>query len=287
MSMKFNIVTPSFNQGQYIEQTIQSVLSQEGDFSIQYIIADGGSTDNSVEVIKKYDDLLKSGLYPIKCKGIEFQWWSRKDKGQSDAINQGFRLAKGEILAWINSDDFYEPNAFEIVLRAFDNHPDISFINGDCYGIMLSGERKTTKSSVQTFETALRKGNNILQPAVFFKRDAFEEVGGLDVGLHYSMDIDLWIRLLKRKESLYMPTILATYRLWEESKSVKSQDKFWSEKRKVYKKYGGRFFDPILIYRLKRYLPLQDKIRRRLPRVYFRIKKGFYTIYNKLYYKHQ
>jgi len=285
--MKISIVTPSYNQGQFIEQTIKSVLDQGGDFYIDYLIADGGSTDNSVEVIKKYDELLKKGLYPIKCRGIEFRWWSRKDKGQSDAINQGFRLAKGEILAWINSDDFYEPGAFEIVLRAFYNHPNISFINGDCYGIMFSEERKISKSSVQTFETALRKGNNILQPAVFFKRDAFEEVGGLDVNLHYSMDIDLWIRLLKRKESLYMPTILATYRLWEESKSVKSQDKFWGEKRKVYKRYGGRFFDPVLIYRIKRFIPYLDRLRKTKPEIYFGIKKMFYICYNALYYHHK
>jgi len=91
----FTIVTPSYNQGRFIEQTIQSVLSQAGDFSIQYIIADGGSTDNSVKIIEKYDNLLNTGNYPIKCKGVEFCWWSHRDAGQADALNQGFFYGKG------------------------------------------------------------------------------------------------------------------------------------------------------------------------------------------------
>ena len=93
--MRFSIVTPSYNQGKYIEETIKSVISQEGDFSIDYVIADGGSTDNSVEIIKKYSKLLNDGRYPIKCNDIKFRWWSKKDRGQSDAINQGFNSTDG------------------------------------------------------------------------------------------------------------------------------------------------------------------------------------------------
>src|SRR3972149_7029872 len=101
------IVTPSFNQGRFIGETIESVISQEGDFLLEYLIMDGGSTDNSVEVIKKYEDLLKGGGWPVRCRGIEYRWVSVKDNGQADAINKGFMASKGETLAWLNSDDVY------------------------------------------------------------------------------------------------------------------------------------------------------------------------------------
>src|SRR4030065_830719 len=106
-----SVVTPSYNQGRYIEETIKSVLSQEGDFRIEYLIMDGGSTDNSVEVIKKYDRLLKEGRWPVKCLGITYSWTSEKDKGQTDAINKGFAGCTGEILNWINRDDRPTPAA--------------------------------------------------------------------------------------------------------------------------------------------------------------------------------
>lgn len=172
--MKFTIVTPSYNQGQYIEQTIKSVLDQAGDFFIDYIIADGGSTDKSVEIIKKYDNLLKNGLYPIKCNGIELHWWSKKDKGQSDAINQGFKIAKGEILAWINSDDFYEANAFKEVLEIFNAHTELDLVYGDGYVVKDGTSNKTIKrSTVGTFNEFLRRYNYIFQPSAFWKKYSF------------------------------------------------------------------------------------------------------------------
>lgn len=107
MNNVISIVTPSFNQGRFLEQTINSVITQEGDFYIDYIVADGGSTDNSVAIIKKYDDLIKSKEFICQCRGIEFSWWSQKDNGQPEALNNAFGRAKGDILAWINSDDYY------------------------------------------------------------------------------------------------------------------------------------------------------------------------------------
>jgi len=151
------IVTPSYNQGQFIEETINSVLSQEGDFFIQYIIADGGSTDNSVEIIKKYEKLLKEKKYPVRCKGIEYIWWSRKDRGQSHAINQGFKIAKGDILAWINSDDYYEPGAFDYIFDMFRKHPHIDMIYGDCYFILGNKKKILGKSKQGDFYSFLMK----------------------------------------------------------------------------------------------------------------------------------
>src|SRR4030065_468365 len=104
-----SIVTPSYNQGKFIAETIESVLSQEGDFYIDYIIMDGGSADNSLEIINKYDQLLKKGRWSVKSRGIKYSFTSKKDKGQSDALKIGFSQAAGEILCWINSDDRLTP----------------------------------------------------------------------------------------------------------------------------------------------------------------------------------
>ncbi len=286
MPKTFSIVTPSYNQGRFIEQTIKSVLSQAGDFFIEYIIADGGSTDESVDIIKKYEHLLKTNAYPIRCQGVTYRWWSKKDAGQSDAVNQGFAAANGSILAWINSDDFYLPEALQTIHTLFAAHPEIDLINGDCQGIQFpSGNVILGKSKPQTFEEALRKGNSILQPGVFFTKKIFVEVGPLDVDLHYNMDIDLWLRILQKARSLYVPRPLATYREWEQSKSVSQQSRFWPERKKIYKKYGGRLFDPVMIYRLSYLLPGPFFLRKQFPRVYSAIKKLFYSVYNKTYYR--
>src|SRR3990170_2770087 len=127
---KITIVTPSYNQGRFIEETIKSVLSQEGGFYIEYLIMDGGSTDNSVEVIKKYDRLLKEGRWPVKCLGITYSWASEKDKGQSDAINKGFRQARGDYIAWLNSDDTYEPGAIGKAVDYLQAHPEYMMVYG-------------------------------------------------------------------------------------------------------------------------------------------------------------
>ena len=220
------IVTPSYNQGQFIEETINSVLSQEGDFFIQYIIADGGSTDNSVEIIKKYEKLLKEEKYPVRCKGIEYIWWSRKDRGQSHAINQGFKIAKGDILAWINSDDYYEPGAFDFVLKKFKENPEVDFIYGDVYIVDQNKKRKELSRSKQGgFDSFFAEKYTIHQPSTFYTKRIIEKVGLLDENLHYFMDRDLWFRILKITKSLYFQKPLSNFRIWENSKTSPYQEK--------------------------------------------------------------
>lgn len=109
-----SVITPSYNQGQYIEETILSVISQEGDFQIDYLIMDGGSTDGTVEVIRKYAEMIDKNAYPHRCRGVALRWVSEKDKGQTDAINKGIRQSKGSILTYINSDDAFSPVASKI-----------------------------------------------------------------------------------------------------------------------------------------------------------------------------
>jgi len=241
MNNKITIVTPSLNQGKFIERAIKSVLSQKGDFFIDYIIADGGSIDNSVEIIRKYDDLLKEKKYSIGCSGIDFKWWSMSDKGQSDAINQGLKIAKGDILAWINCDDYYEPGAFEFIMKKFKENPDIDLIYGDCYQIKMGSEKSILKPEKINFDKMLNTGYQLDQPAVFFTKRILDKVGLLDEGLHYAMDFDLWLKILKTGKTLYVPKALATFELWSECKGIKYEKRFSVETRKVCRKYDKNF----------------------------------------------
>lgn len=284
--MKFSIVTPSYNQGLFIEQTINSVLSQEGDFFIDYIIADGGSTDNSVENIKKYDDLLKKGLYPIKCKGVEFRWWSKKDKGQSDALNQGFKIAKGEILAWINSDDYYEPGAFQKVLTIFNNKPNTDLVYGSCYFLHENtGKKAFSEVMLTDFNDLLLMGCHINQPSVFITNGAMKDFGYLNEKLHYTMDYDLWLRIFAIGRVVSEKQALSTFRFQNESKSVSQGNKFSKEVRELRKSYGGNVIDRATIGKIRSKIKLLEVLRKKTPSVYFFIKKIFYSKIDKFTYK--
>jgi len=215
-----SIVTPSYNQAEFLAQTIESVINQEGDFHIDYIVVDGGSTDGSVAIIRHYESLLQHGGWPRKCRGITFHWLSEKDEGQTDALMKGFRLAHGEILAWLNSDDTYLPGALQVAADFFQSHPDTALMYGDAVYCDASG------AIIGSYRTAafdldrLAAANIICQPAAFFRRSAFDAVGGLDGTLHFAMDYDLWIRIGRRFTCRHTPRFLATYRLHESSKTV-------------------------------------------------------------------
>jgi len=224
--MKITIVTPSYNQSAFLAETIESIISQEGDFTIDYIIIDGGSSDNSVDIIKRYDALLQRREWPVKCHGINYRWISEKDKGQTDALIKGFRMSEGEVLAWLNSDDTYLSGALQTAACFFRGHPDAALMYGDanyCDALGTGiGSYRTT-----AFDLAkLASINFICQPAVFFRRSAFEVVGGLDGTLDFVMDYDLWIRIGRRFPCRHLPHLLATYRLHEASKTISSDTLF-------------------------------------------------------------
>lgn len=211
-----SIVTPSFNQGRFIEETILSVLTQKGDFLLEYIIRDGGSTDNTVAVIRKYEQLLKEKKIPLRCKGIDFLWTSERDKGQADAINQGFRTAKGEILAWLNSDDTYAPGAVAKALECFAKDPEIAFIYGDCFYTDESMEKKNYFSASSTVDLArfvCGEGRGLVQPTVFVKREAAARAGFLNEKLYFTLDQDWFIRIARNFKGRYVPFAFANDRL--------------------------------------------------------------------------
>lgn len=240
--MLVSIVTPSFNQDRYIEETIRSVLAQDYP-QIEYRIIDGGSTDGTVDVIKKYENKLVG-------------WVSEPDKGQTDAINKGFAQAKGDILAWLNSDDTYEPGAVRAAVRYLQEHPDVGMVYGDCNYINESGNVIGRFHSAQTSYKLLRQGyTHIPQQTMFFRAGLWKQVGPLDPSFYFAMDYDLWTRIAARAKIKYVPQTWANFRLHSSAKTILADDLCWPEMIKVHYRDGGSFFSVIVAkYYLRRFM---------------------------------
>jgi GT2 family glycosyltransferase len=193
-----SIVTPSYNQAPFLEQTIRSVLDQDYP-SLEYIVIDGASTDGSVEIIRKYSDRLA--------------WWvSEKDKGQGEAINKGLARARGDILAWINSDDYYLPNAVSSAVKIFEENPDVVLVYGDMLAVDQNSETTNALKYGQYSLEDLLCFQIIGQPAVFFRREVFEKTAGLDTTYHFMLDHHLWIRIAQQGKILHVPQLWAAAR---------------------------------------------------------------------------
>jgi glycosyltransferase involved in cell wall biosynthesis len=217
-------VTPSYNQGRYIEDTIQSVLSQDYP-NLEYLVLDGGSTDETLKVLKRFEGRLR--------------WISERDRGQADAINKGFRMAKGAILGWLNSDDIYLPGAIGKVVEGFQTHRDIGMLYGEGYHVDAAGkviERYYTEPF--NFQR-LGEICFICQPTAFLRADVFRAIGPLEIGLHYCMDYDYWIRVAKRFRIGYLGEYLAHSRLHLETKTLSQGVEFHEEILQTVKKHYG------------------------------------------------
>lgn len=236
-----SIVTPSYNQGEFLSTTIESVLSQEGDFYLDYIIMDGGSTDNSVEIMQSFDGLLQRGEWNVACKGITFRWHSEKDKGQADAVNKGFAQAKGKILGWLNSDDTYLPGAVAKILDIFRSNPDTVMVYGNAWYTGRDGAITRRYGSEPFNLQRLAQRSIICQPTVFLRKEALQEIGELDTSLHTCLDYDLWIRLGKRfeKRIVFLEYYLATSRMYAENKTLSQRDHIYNETMAVVKRHFG------------------------------------------------
>lgn len=193
-----SIITPSYNQAPYLEQTIESVLEQDYP-RIEYIVIDGGSTDDSVEIIRKYEDRLA-------------YWISEKDSGQAEAINKGFSHARGEILAWLNSDDYYMLNTISVVARCFEQNPDVVMLYGDVLAVDGDGQTLNLLRYRQLSLQDLLCFQIIGQPSVFFRRAALEKAGWLDTTFHFMLDHHLWIRLAQQGRIMHIPQIWSAAR---------------------------------------------------------------------------
>jgi glycosyltransferase involved in cell wall biosynthesis len=221
-----SIVTPSYNQARFLDETIRSVLAQDYR-RIEYIIVDGGSTDGSQEIIRRYAERLA--------------WWvSEPDKGQTDAINKGFSRAKGQVLAWLNSDDTYLPKAVSEAVAYLRTHPEAGMVYGDANLIDESGEVIGKFPARQTDYRRLRRGYvHIPQQAAFFRADLWRKVGPLDPTFYFAMDYDLWVRLARLAPLHYFPRPWANFRLHQAGKSVISDDRCWPEMLRVHRREGG------------------------------------------------
>jgi glycosyltransferase involved in cell wall biosynthesis len=224
--MLVSIITPSYNQARFLETTIQSVLSQQG-VELEYIIVDGGSSDGSQEIIQRYADRLA--------------WWvSEPDKGQTDAINKGFSRARGEILAWLNSDDTFEPGAAAEAAAYLQNHPDAGMVYGDANFIDENGKVIGMFPARQTDYRRLKQGYvHIPQQASFFRASLWQIVGPLDPSFYFAMDYDLWVRLARLAPLVYTPRLWASFRLHGSGKTIAADDRCWPEMMRVHTREGG------------------------------------------------
>lgn len=199
---RISVITPSYNQGEFLEQTIRSVLLQ-GYPNLEYIIIDGGSSDNSVEIIKKYEQYLT-------------HWISEPDRGQSHAINKGFEKSSGQIMCWLNSDDYYLPGTLQFVAEHLADNSGAFALIGHCYVVYTDGRPPLiAKGRYENRQQLLRywTGYQMHQPSIFWRREVYKKVGFLDESQHYIMDFDYWTRIAQHFDFMNVDRFLscATY----------------------------------------------------------------------------
>ena len=206
--MKISVVTPSFNQGAYLEATLRSLLDQNYP-GLEMIVIDGGSTDESVEIIRRYASSLS-------------YWESEKDRGQSHALNKGFAHLQGDIWSWLNSDDLLEPGALRRVADEFANDPEAGVIYGDCIYVGEDGETVIETFRGEPYSRLRHLAHRfIAQPSCFFRTSMVPP--HVREGLHFCMDYDLWLKLAERGVKFrYVPEVFSRYRLHAQSKSVRA-----------------------------------------------------------------
>lgn len=219
------IVTPSYNQGAFIGETIESVL-QQGYPNLEYWVIDGGSTDNTIDILRTY--------------GQRINWISENDRGQAHAINKGLQKVSADIVAFINSDDLYLPDAFSLVSRYFSEHPKAMWLTGDYLIIDDSG--KTTQPYLRGYKKMLRKcagfqmlaiANSVAQPSTFWRRELLEEIGYFDESFRYCFDYDFWLKAIKRYPLHIIENRLSLFRVHRNSKGGSQFSKQFREEHEV------------------------------------------------------
>lgn len=224
------VVTPSFNQGAFLEATIRSVIMQCYP-KIEYIVIDGGSTDDSLRIIKKYQRFIA-------------YWVSEPDRGQAHALNKGFAKGTGQVFVWLNSDDFFMPNAFFNVVECCSGQEKWSMIVGKARKIREDGKtiwehlpRKVNFESIAQW-----RGNYIAQAACFFSPEVFKMVSGLSEEYHYALDVDLWLKMARIHPAIRVDKLLACHREHRNAKTAALRGKMWAETRLVQIRHGREGF---------------------------------------------
>lgn len=232
--MKLSIVTPSYNQGKFVRDTFESILNQNVNFTIEYILVDAVSTDETPRIVEEYTPKFKT-------KGIEFIYICEKDSGQSNAINKGWKIATGNIVTYLNSDDYYEPNVLQKVMDYFNNNPDIKWAYGGWNLVTKEKEIFLSAKPKKYDKNKLLNYCNIGQPSCFFKKELLDEFGMLNEKLHFAMDYDLWLRFASKYTAGIIDKTLSNMRYHDEAKSTSQTKKQLAEVLQVGKKYTKLF----------------------------------------------
>ena len=224
---KVSIITPSYNQGHFLEETIRSVLAQDYP-NLEYIIVDGASKDNSVDIIRKYESHLS--------------WWvSEKDQGHADALNKGFAHATGDILAWINSDDTYEPGAVSEAVAFLSAHPEVGMVYGDANLTNNNSQIVGKFAAKQTSYLQMLRGSvHIPQATTFYRADLWRKLGPLDLSLFFAFDYNMWVLFAKNSEIRYVPRLWANFRMHNSGKSVVNDDRCYPDMLRVRERELGK-----------------------------------------------
>ncbi|HPN54843.1 MAG TPA: glycosyltransferase family 2 protein [Candidatus Moranbacteria bacterium] len=229
--MKISIITPSYNQARFIERTIKSVLDQNYP-DLEYIIMDGGSTDGTVEILQKYSDKIT--------------WKSEKDNGQSDAINKGLKMATGDIVAYLNSDDTYETGSLQKVVDFFENNKEAKWVTGKCK--IINEKDEEIRKPITFYKNLFLKNfsyskllseNFISQPATFWKRELLNEIGYLNEEEHFCMDYEYWLRIGQKYPAGIIGAYLANFRYHTQSKSGSVNKKQFQNELRIAKKHAS------------------------------------------------
>lgn len=237
--MKISIITPSYNQRMFIGETIRSVQEQDHD-EIEHIVVDGGSTDGTVAILKTFPHL---------------RWVSEKDSGQSEALNKGFRMATGDIVAWLNSDDWYERNILGDVGRYFSEHPDCAILYGDITFVDKAGKRMySIAGDTLSYDRLVACPDSVRQPSFFWRRSLLDEHGGVDQNLHLVMDFDLFLRIGRGRRFHHLPRNVSYYRCYDENKSLSLARLQVQEMYRVYRKNNIRITPRIARFLATKYL---------------------------------
>ena len=226
--LKISVITVSYNQGRFIEENIVSVLNQNYE-NFEHIIIDACSKDNTLDILKKYDHL---------------KWTSEPDKGQSDGLNKGFRKATGDLIVWLNSDDVMCEGAFHALNHFFVTNPDKHVVTGNQVIINDKSEvDHIIKAESFTYDKLLNtRYCSVMQNSTIFRKSVLDKVGLLDETLHYTMDLDLFIRIAKEYKSYTIDANIAKFRVWEDSKTTTSQIKFYKNMLVLKKKHKAPLF---------------------------------------------
>ena len=232
-----SVVTPSLNQARYLREALESVRAQTHS-PVEHVVVDGGSTDGTLEILAEYEGV---------------RWLSEPDRGQAHAVNKGVALAEGEVVGWLNADDAYEPHAVSDAVRMLEQtgaglvYADVTRVNDD-----RVDPRRIRSRPEWKLWTELNDGNGVYSPAVFFTREAFEAVGGLDESLHLAMDYDLWLKIGARFGACHIDAVWGVQRIHNEAKTVRRYQEFWPERLAISRRHGGRLVSPLLIRRYVR-----------------------------------